>query len=87
MLDTPSRCARLVSTTSTFSLRCRSRLRELREVPDRFDETEWREGCAEAAGEQLRGEIPDSTLSVIELDGVSVGRLRVTHDGVRYSDP
>jgi GNAT superfamily N-acetyltransferase len=50
-------------------------------VPDDFDEVEWRKGFAEWTSKQLRGEVADSTLSVIELDGAPVGRLRVIRDG------
>jgi ribosomal protein S18 acetylase RimI-like enzyme len=45
------------------------------------DEATYRAGYAEWTREQIRGEVPDSTLSVLELDGVGVGRLRVVRPG------
>ena len=45
--------------------------------PDDEDEAEYRAGYAEWTRELLAGDEPDSTLSVLELDGERVGRLRV----------
>ena len=47
-------------------------------LPRDFDERQWREGFAEWTLKQVRGEIPDSTTSVVEVDNDRVGRLRVT---------
>ncbi|MGI8522104.1 MAG: GNAT family N-acetyltransferase [Nocardioides sp.] len=49
--------------------------------PDDQDETEYREGYVDWTREQVRGEEPDSSLSVLEMDGVRVGRLRVVRPG------
>lgn len=49
-------------------------------LPDGFDEARWRAGFAEWTEEQLRGDIPGSTTSVIEVEGERAGRLRVTRD-------
>jgi ribosomal protein S18 acetylase RimI-like enzyme len=48
--------------------------------PDDFDEAEWCRGYAEWTEEQVRGELPASTTSVIEVDREVVGRLRVTRE-------
>jgi GNAT superfamily N-acetyltransferase len=50
-------------------------------VPNDFDERQWRKGFAEWTLEQVRGEIPDSTTSVIVVGNQSVGRLRITRTG------
>jgi len=47
-------------------------------LPADFDERQWRDGFAEWTMEQVRAEIPDSTTSVVEVDGQSAGRLRIT---------
>jgi GNAT superfamily N-acetyltransferase len=47
-------------------------------LPADFDEQQWRNGFAEWTMEQVRAEIPDSTTSVVEVDGQSAGRLRIT---------
>jgi ribosomal protein S18 acetylase RimI-like enzyme len=47
-------------------------------LPDDFDEPQWRKGFCEWTLEQVRGEISDSTTSVVEVDNESAGRLRVT---------
>jgi hypothetical protein len=46
-------------------------------LPNDFDERNWRNGFAEWTMEQVRGEIPDSTTSVVEVDNERVGRLRI----------
>jgi ribosomal protein S18 acetylase RimI-like enzyme len=43
-----------------------------------FDEPAWRRAFTTWTGKQIRGEVPDSTTSVIESGGRRVGRLRVT---------
>jgi ribosomal protein S18 acetylase RimI-like enzyme len=45
--------------------------------PPDFDEADYRVGFGEWTQEQVRGEVPGSVTSVIELDGRGVGRLRV----------
>ena len=45
--------------------------------PDDFDEVEFRSGFAEWTAEQVRGEVDGSAISVVQVDGVDVGRLRV----------
>ena len=47
-------------------------------LPADFDEQQWRNGFAEWTMEQVQAEIPDSTTSVVEVDGQSAGRLRIT---------
>jgi len=47
-------------------------------LPDDFDERQWREGFADWTMQQVRGEIPDSTTSVVEVGNQRAGRLRVT---------
>jgi GNAT superfamily N-acetyltransferase len=47
-------------------------------LPADFDEPQWRSGYAEWTEAQVRGEIANSTTSVIEIDNERVGRLRVT---------
>lgn len=47
-------------------------------VPADFDEPEWREKFGNQTMEQIRGEVPGSTTSVIETGNERVGRLRVT---------
>jgi ribosomal protein S18 acetylase RimI-like enzyme len=51
--------------------------------PDDEDEAEYRAGYAEWTRELLTGDEPDSTLSVLELDGERIGRLRVVRPGCR----
>jgi GNAT superfamily N-acetyltransferase len=46
-------------------------------VPNDFDERRWRTGFGDRTLEQIRGEIPNSTTSVVEVDNERVGRLRV----------
>src|SRR5689334_16557444 len=46
-------------------------------LPPDFDEADYRSGFAEWTEEQVRGEIPDSVTSVVEVDGERVARLRV----------
>jgi GNAT superfamily N-acetyltransferase len=46
-------------------------------LPNDFDERNWRNGFAEWTMEQVRGEIPDSTTSVVEVGNERVGRLRI----------
>jgi GNAT superfamily N-acetyltransferase len=46
-------------------------------LPNDFDERQWRKGFAEWSMEQIRGEIPGSTTSVVEVDNQSAGRLRI----------
>jgi GNAT superfamily N-acetyltransferase len=46
-------------------------------LPSDFDELQWREGFAEWTMEQVRGEIAESTTSVVEVDNRRVGRLRI----------
>ena len=58
-------------------------LRDQGRWPDDEDEVEYRAGYADWTREQLRGDVADSTLSVLELDGVCVGRLRVVRPGGR----
>ena len=45
--------------------------------PDDFDEVEFRSGFGEWTAEQVRGEHDGSATSVVEVDGLRVGRLRV----------
>jgi ribosomal protein S18 acetylase RimI-like enzyme len=47
-------------------------------LADAFDEQQWRHRYTEWTTEQVRGEVPDSTTSVIEVDDERVGRLRIT---------
>ena len=47
-------------------------------LPADFDERQWRRAFCEWTMEQVRGEIPDTTTSVVEVDSESVGRLRIT---------
>ena len=47
-------------------------------LPDDFDELQWRKAFGTWTLEQVRGEVPDSTTSVIEVDNERVGRLRIT---------
>jgi ribosomal protein S18 acetylase RimI-like enzyme len=46
-------------------------------LPDDFDEVEFRHGFAEWTAEQVRGEVDGSAISVVQVDGVDAGRLRV----------
>lgn len=46
-------------------------------LPDDFDEVEYRHGFGEWTAEQVRGETDGSAISVVEVDGVDAGRLRV----------
>jgi ribosomal protein S18 acetylase RimI-like enzyme len=47
-------------------------------LPNNFDERQWRKGFADWTMQQLRGEIPDSTTSVVEVANQRAGRLRIT---------
>lgn len=47
-------------------------------LSDDFDEQQWRAAFGEWTMEQVRGDVADSGVSVIEVDGRRVGRLRVT---------
>jgi len=47
-------------------------------LPAGFDEPAWRDAFTTWTRKQIRGEVPDSTTSVIESGGGRVGRLRVT---------
>jgi GNAT superfamily N-acetyltransferase len=47
-------------------------------LPNDFDEKQWRQAFGAWTLEQVRGEISDSTTSVIEVDNERVGRLRIT---------
>ncbi|HLK79107.1 MAG TPA: GNAT family N-acetyltransferase [Streptosporangiaceae bacterium] len=47
-------------------------------LPDDFDERQWREDFSEWTTGQVRGDAPDSTTSVVEVDNRPVGRLRIT---------
>jgi len=46
-------------------------------LADDFDEAGFRDGFAEWTSEQVRGEVPGSQTSVIEIEGERAGRLRV----------
>jgi ribosomal protein S18 acetylase RimI-like enzyme len=46
-------------------------------LPDDFDEVEFRHGFGEWTAEQVRGENDGSAISVVQVDGVDAGRLRV----------
>ncbi len=46
-------------------------------LPDDFDEVEFRYGFGEWTAEQVRGESDGSVTSVVVVDGVDAGRLRV----------
>jgi GNAT superfamily N-acetyltransferase len=45
--------------------------------PDDFDEVDFRHGFGEWTAEQVRGEVDGSAISVVQVDGVDAGRLRV----------
>jgi GNAT superfamily N-acetyltransferase len=47
-------------------------------LPGGFDEPQWRQGFADWTAGQVRGEVENSTTSIIEVDNEPVGRLRVT---------
>jgi ribosomal protein S18 acetylase RimI-like enzyme len=47
-------------------------------VPGDFDGPAWRDAFTEWTRKQIRGEVPDSTTSVIESGGRRAGRLRIT---------
>ncbi len=47
-------------------------------LADDFDERRWREEFGAWTIQQIRGEDPGSSISVIEVDNVRVGRLRIT---------
>ena len=52
-------------------------------LPDDFDEADFREGFGEWTAEQVRGELDGSVTSVVQVDGVDAGRLRVVrHDSL-----
>lgn len=46
-------------------------------LPDEVDEADLRAGLAASAQEQVDGQVPGSTTSVVEIDGERAGRLRV----------
>lgn len=46
-------------------------------LPDDFDEVDFRRGFGEWTSEQVRGESDGSVTSVVVVDGVDAGRLRV----------
>ena len=46
-------------------------------LPADFDETEFRAGFTDWTREQVRGDLAGSSTSVVEIDGVPVGRLGV----------
>ena len=50
-------------------------------LPDDFDEGEFRAGFGEWTAEQVRGELDGSVTSVVQVDGVDAGRLRVVRRG------
>jgi ribosomal protein S18 acetylase RimI-like enzyme len=52
-------------------------------MSDAFDEPAWRRDFIAWTEKQIRGEIPESTTSVIEVGGERVGRLRVARSGDR----
>ncbi len=45
--------------------------------PDDFDEVDYRSGFGEWTREQVHGDGAGSSISVVQVDGVDVGRLRV----------
>jgi GNAT superfamily N-acetyltransferase len=47
-------------------------------IPVGFDERQWRTGFTEQTMEQVRGQSPGCTISVVEVDNESAGRLRIT---------
>jgi ribosomal protein S18 acetylase RimI-like enzyme len=49
-------------------------------LPKDFDEADWRGHFSSWTEEQIRGETPGGSTSVIELGGEAVGRLRVLRD-------
>jgi len=46
-------------------------------LPDDFGERQWREDFGDWTIKQIRGDIPDSTTSVVEVDDEPAGRLRI----------
>jgi ribosomal protein S18 acetylase RimI-like enzyme len=52
--------------------------RAQRRLPNDFDERQWRQGFCEWTMEQVRGQVPDNTASVVEVGSESVGRLRIS---------
>jgi ribosomal protein S18 acetylase RimI-like enzyme len=58
-----------------------STLKDQGRWPAHEDEAEYRLGYAEWTGEQIMGGEPSSSLSVLEVNGVRVGRLRVVRPG------
>jgi len=46
-------------------------------LPIDFDEWQWRQGFCEWTMEQVQGEVPTSTTSVVEVNNEPAGRLRV----------
>lgn len=58
-------------------------LKAQRTLPADFDEEEWRSGFISWTLEQVRGEVPFSVTSVVELGNEPVGRLRVVRGGRR----
>ena len=52
-------------------------------LPEDFDEADFRQGFGEWTAEQVRGELDGSVTSVVQVDGVDAGRLRVVrHDSL-----
>jgi ribosomal protein S18 acetylase RimI-like enzyme len=49
-------------------------------LPRDFDERQWRERFCAWTMEQVRGEIPGSATSVVEVDDERAGRLRIARD-------
>lgn len=47
-------------------------------LPNDFDEPHWRTDFGETTMEQVRGAVPGSTTSVVEVGDERVGRLRIT---------
>ncbi|HEY1623258.1 MAG TPA: GNAT family N-acetyltransferase [Streptosporangiaceae bacterium] len=47
-------------------------------VSDGFDEQQWRTDFVDWTMRQIRGEIPDSTTSVVEVGSKRAGRLRIS---------
>jgi GNAT superfamily N-acetyltransferase len=46
-------------------------------LPSDFNEREWRKRFGEWTAEQIRGELPDNTTSVVEVGNERIGRLRI----------
>ncbi|NOK80923.1 MAG: hypothetical protein GFH27_549287n4 [Chloroflexi bacterium AL-W] len=56
-----------------------------RRFPSDVDLVEYRTGYEDWTRETVMGNIPNCTLSVIEQDGVPIGRLRVLRDGINIT--